>query len=170
MATVSWYEAESKKKAIDNNPAYTQYVLKDEPTTFEADVYSPETLKKISDIITRSLNGVDPQGRKIVVGDNVICSVLNNIIQSSIPRSGDIYSKYQIMYNDPRNDADEIIKKTIEVITNQIRTETGMIECNQKLNIWDTLLGDFNEKGLQAHPQIKLRNRRPDPFLFHMKY
>ena len=41
---------------------------------------------------------------------------------------------------------------------------------NEKLTIWTTLLGDFNEHGLRQYPPIKLRNKRPDPMLFHMRY
>ena len=105
IAEVIWKMNEwvDEKDSIKNNPAYNANVLRDSPTTFEANVYSPQSIKNISSIITQSLKGVDPQGRDIVVGDNVIKSVLNTIIESHIPRSGDIYSKYQIMYNDPNN-------------------------------------------------------------------
>jgi hypothetical protein len=163
----SWID---EKASIGNNPSYTANVLRDSPTTFERSVYSPETLKKISEIITKSLKGVDPQGRDIVVGDNVIKSVLSSIIDSHIPRSGDIYSKYQIMYNDPNNSANDIIAKTIEVITYTLRNETEMIKNNNKLSVWDNLFGDFNKHGLRAHPNIKLKERHPDYMLFHMRY
>ena len=118
-AEIVWKIGEwvDERDSINNNPGYVANVLKDSPTTFERDVYSPETIKKISSIVTESLKGVDPQGRDIVVGDNVIKSVLNTIIESHIPRSGDIYSKYQIMYNDANNSANDIIAKAIEVIT-----------------------------------------------------
>ena len=145
-------------------------MLRDSPTTFERDVYSPETLKKISGIITETLKGVDPQGKDIVVGEGVIKSVLNSIIESHIPRSGDIYSKYQIMYNDPNNSAEDIIGKTIEVITYTMRNQIEMTANNNKLSVWDNLFGDFNKHGLRAHPNIKLRERHPDYMLFNMRY
>lgn len=163
----SWID---EKDSIKNNPTYSANVLKDVPTTFERDVYSPETLKKISGIITESLKGVDPQGRDIVVGENTIKSVLSSIIESHIPRSGDIYSKYQIMYNDPNNSAEDIIAKTIEVITYTMRNQTEMTENNNKLSVWDNLFGDFNKHGLRAHSNIKLKERHPDYMLFNMRY
>ena len=163
----SWID---EKDSIKNNPAYSANVLRDSPTTFERDVYSPETLKKISGIITETLKGVDPQGKDIVVGEGVIKSVLNSIIESHIPRSGDIYSKYQIMYNDPNNSAEDIIGKTIEVITYTMRNQIEMTANNNKLSVWDNLFGDFNKHGLRAHPNIKLRERHPDYMLFNMRY
>ena len=169
MSEVNWYTIE--KKTIDNNPYYTKFVLKDKPTTIESEVYSPDGIKFISETITKALKGVDPQGRNIVVSDDVIKSVLSSSIENFVPITGDIYSKYQVMYNQPRNDYQDIINQTIEVITSQIRNETEMIKCNNKLNIWDAkLYGEFNPHGLLAHPPIKLRNKRPDPMLFHMKY
>jgi len=159
-----------ERDSIKSNPGYVANVLKDTPTTFERDVYSPETIKKISNIITKSLKGVDPQGRDIVVGDNVIKSVLSSIIESHIPRSGDIYSKYQIMYNDPNNSANDIIAKAIEVITYTTRNGTEMVTNNGKLSVWDNLFGDFNKHGLRAHAPIKLRERHPDYMLFNMRY
>ncbi len=168
MASVNWYT--NQKRTVDNIPSYTQYVLKDEPTSIEALLFSDEKIKDMSKMITDSLKGVDSQGRDIVVGDNVIKSVLDSVIQSYTPLTGDIYSKYQVMYNQPRNDLQDVVFQVVEIITSQIRTETEMIQNNQKLNIWDTLLGDFNDKGLLAHPPIKLKNKRPDPMLFHMKY
>ena len=163
----SWID---EKDSIKNNPAYSANVLRDSPTTFERDVYSPETLKKISGIITETLKGVDPQGKDIVVGEGVIKSVLNSIIESHIPRSGDIYSKYQIMYNDPNNSAEDIIGKTIEVITYTMRNQIEMTANNNKLSVWDNLFGDFNKHGLRAHPNIKLKERHPDYMLFNMRY
>lgn len=163
----SWID---EKDSIKNNPAYSANVLRDGPTTFERDVYSPETLKKISGIITETLKGVDPQGKDIVVGEGVIKSVLNSIIESHIPRSGDIYSKYQIMYNDPNNSAEDIIGKTIEVITYTMRNQIEMTANNNKLSVWDNLFGDFNKHGLRAHPNIKLKERHPDYMLFNMRY
>jgi hypothetical protein len=172
IAEVIWNMNEwvDEKDSIKNNPANSANVLKDSPTTFEKNVYSPESIKKISSTITESLKGVDPQGRDIVVGDNVIRSVLNTIIESHIPRSGDIYSKYQIMYNDPNNSASDIIAKTIEVITYTTRNEIEMIKNNNKLSVWDNLFGDFNKHGLRAHPNIKLKERHPDYMLFNMRY
>jgi hypothetical protein len=169
MSSIKWYIDE--KKSQQNNPSYTQYVLRDEQTTIEQQLFSPEGLKFISQTITRSLKGVDPQGRDIVVGNNVIKSVLSSVIQNYTPQTGDIYSKYQVMYNNPRNDLQDIVYQTIQIITEQIRDESEMVKCNNKLNIWDAkLYGEFNPHGLLAHPPIKIRNKRPDPMLFHMRY
>ena len=173
MTSIVWKlnQSRNEKASITNNPRYTQYVLKDtDAPSFEREVFSPEMLKKISSIITLSLKGVDPQGRDIVVPMNTIKSVLTSVIETHIPETGDIYSKYQVMFNNSNTSAQDIINKTIEIITYNIRNETEMITNNNKLDVWDNLFGDFNKHGLLAHPPIKLKNKRPDPFLFHMKY
>ena len=74
------------------------------------------------------------------------------------------------MYNDPNNSAEDIIGKTIEVITYTMRNQIEMTANNNKLSVWDNLFGDFNKHGLRAHPNIKLRERHPDYMLFNMRY
>ena len=50
------------------------------------------------------------------------------------------------------------ITKTIVYLT--IRTE----------NLFKTVLGDSNPLGLRGHAPIKIRKRRPNPFMFNMNY
>jgi hypothetical protein len=51
-----------------------------------------------------------------------------------------------------------------------VKGNLGMDDNNSKLTIWTTVLGDFNEHGLQSHPKIKLREKRPAPLQFNMNY
>ena len=51
-----------------------------------------------------------------------------------------------------------------------IKNDFGMEAANKKLSIWDSVLGDFNEKGLRGHDIIKIKKNRPQPMMFNMNY
>jgi hypothetical protein len=140
-------------------------------TLCEKILFSPPTIKKISERLTGLLRGVDPQGKKIVITDDVITNTLSGVYNSFRPEVGDIYSRYQIMTSELwRNDVETIIDRTIAIIYDYVRNEIEMEENNKKLTIWTTILGDFNKHGLRQTPPIKVQRRRPDPFLFNMNY
>jgi hypothetical protein len=140
-------------------------------TDYEAAFYTQENIRDLSNTISKALTGVHPEGKKIVVNNDVIVGILQSQIDRyRYPRVGDMYSKYQVMFSDPVDPFVDINCRVVEYITNQIRNEFEMVENNKKLTIWDTLLGDFNDKGLRSHSTIKLRERRPDSFQFHMRY
>ena len=54
-------------------------------------------------------------------------------------------------------------------MTEHIKTEYEINANNKRYSAWSALYG-ANDMGLRAHPQIKLRARRPRPFQFHMKF
>ena len=45
-----------------------------------------------------------------------------------------------------------------------------MIENNESLSIWNSILGGQNELGLMPHSKIKLRERQPQRMAFNMNY
>ena len=114
--------------------------------------FSEATIRTISTKITDFLEGVDPQGRSIVVPDKTIRLIVS---------SGSIYRDNYIQ---------NMIDQTIEVITSYVKNTIGIEENNKKLTIWTTVYGDFNRHGLQQTPKIKIRNKHPDHFQFHMRY
>jgi len=134
-------------------------------------LFTMRTLKVIRDKTSEYLTGVDPKGRKIIPSDNVMTSALYSVFRDHVPQTGDIYGRYSIRDESTRDDYSYIIDKVISLIVTGIRTDVEMQEQNEKLSIWTTLYGDFNEHGLQAYSSdIKLRQKRPDPMLFHMRY
>lgn len=135
-------------------------------------LFTPQTVRYISNKLSELLRGVDPTGKKIVVTDDVITSVLTSQLNAQIPLVGDIYSRYIIMdeAERTRNDIQEIIDRSIQIIYDYVKNEIEMEENNQKLSIWNTVYGDFNSQGLRQTPPIKTKKRRPDPFLFNMNY
>jgi len=132
---------------------------------------SDDTIRQISVTITDALAGVDRRCRTIRVSDQAIRDLLNTVYQENSSQSvGDIFSRYQIVDESNRNDYRDMVQKTIEIAVSQVRTQLEMEENNNKLSIWNTVLGDFNENGLRSHAPIKIRNRKPDAMLFNMNY
>lgn len=139
-------------------------------SSFET-LFSESNLNACQKRITELLQGVGPNGRPIIVPTDTISSVLYQCFQTNKPQVGDIYSRYiQSEYTTGRDDLTDITSRAINIIVSQIRTEYGMIECNKRLTIWNTVLGDFNQAGLRSHPQIKLKLKRPEPMQFNMNY
>jgi hypothetical protein len=121
--------------------------------------------------ITELLQGVEPTGRPIIVPIDTILSVLYQCYESNRPQVGDIYSRYiQAEYTVSRDDLSDIVNRAMNIIVSTIRTEYGVLECNKRLTVWNTVLGEFNKEGLRSHSQIKLRRKRPEPMQFNMNY
>jgi hypothetical protein len=133
-------------------------------------LFSKKTLRLIRDKVSEYTIGVDQKGRKIIPSDNVVVTALYGVFENYHPQTGDIYGKYLVVDMTQRDDYTAIVDQTISLIIRGITTDLGMIEQNNKLTIWDTVLGDFNSQGLRSHPPIKIRERRPDPMLFNMHY
>lgn len=134
-------------------------------------LYSDAVLQSISEAITKSLEGVDPQNKKIIVSKENIASVLSNVYRFGTRQNiGDIHSRYIVPQAEPRCDMRSIINQTINIIVSNIRDQTEMEQNNKKLTVWTTLLGDFNKEGLRAHPPIKIKRRHPQYMAFNMNY
>jgi len=135
-------------------------------------LFSPTTIEMISKKVTELLEGVEKDGKSIIVTDNVICNVLSSIVanEKRPGNIGDIYSRYTIPANSPAYATTNIIDRTIEVIVSYIKNEEGMIETNQSLSIWNSILGGQNKLGLLPHSKIKLQERTPQHMAFNMNY
>lgn len=133
-------------------------------------LFTRTTLRVIQNKVADYLTGVDPNGKRIIPSDRVVVAALFGVFKDHHPQTGDIYGKYSVVDPTQRDDYAYIIDKTISLLVQGIRDEIGMAEQNQKLTVWTTLYGDFNEHGLRQFPPIKVNNKRPDPMLFHMRY
>jgi hypothetical protein len=133
------------------------------------DLWSNETLTQIQKHISNLLLNYYPNG--LIVPTKIIGDVLYSCYQNYTPQVGDIYSRYiQPSEVNERRDRAQIIDQCINIIVSQIKDEYDTMKKNEKLTVWDTILGEFNNQGLRAHPPIKVRNRRPDPMRFNMNY
>jgi len=132
-------------------------------------LFTQEHLLKMQYKITQLLEGVDKYKRPIIVPLETIASVMNEVVYNNSPIVGDIYSRYILPdIEASRNDFRDVVDRTIEIIVSNIKNEYLMIECNQKLTVWNSLLGDFNKQGIRAHSNIKIRNNGPARFQFNM--
>lgn len=116
--------------------------------------FSQENVNFISSQVTKVLKSF---GHDIVVSPNVIGGVMSDIRSAQNPKIGDIYTRYIIPQEEPRNDAKSMTEQVINVIVNQILGEKQQECCNSKLSIWSTVLGDFNAEGLRSHSIIKTK-------------
>lgn len=134
-------------------------------------LFCAATIEKISSKITELLEGVEKDGKSIIVTDKVICSVLSSITANQAPGGiGDIHSRYIIPQKEPGYYTVSIIDRTIETIVSYIKAEEGMLETNQSLSIWNSILGGQNKLGLLPHSKIKLQERHPQRMAFNMNY
>lgn len=134
-------------------------------------LFSIPNLTKISKKITQLLDGLDPEGRPIIIHLDTVGMVLSSVYCNFRPPTGDIYARYNILAPTQQiNYFQQIVNETIEIIVSANRNQIETIINNNKLTVWTTLLGDFNEHGLSSHSIIKTREKRPDPFQFNMNY
>ena len=133
--------------------------------------FSQETINLISRKVTELTMGVNPENRPIVVPDSTISNIMSNVQQNYRPPVGDIYSRYIIPTNENAvSMMQNMIDQVIEIITSDIRNNLMMEQNNKKLTKWTSLLGDFNYHNLRSHAPIKILEKRPNPFQFHMRY
>jgi len=83
-------------------------------------------------------------------------SVSPNMMQKSLESNVGLSSNY-------------ILNQVVEFMSEYIKTEYDINTNNKRFSAWSALYG-ANDVGLRAHSQIKLREKRPTPFLFNMKF
>ena len=134
-------------------------------------LYCPENLLQLQQVIRKSLTGVHPEKKDIIFSTEQIAEVLSNVYANGTRTGiGDIHSRFIIEQERPRCDIRTLNDQAVQAIVNRIKTEFEMQENNKKLTIWTSLYGDFNEKGLRAHPPIKIRKKHPQYMAFNMNY
>jgi hypothetical protein len=121
-------------------------VLKDVYYTF----FSKSNVDFISEQITQRLEGVHPEKKHIIVPIPTILSVMDSI------------------YTNTYRDVDKMTMMTISYLSDYIRNEYDIERQNSQLSNW--VIQYTPDTGLQQHPQIKLRLKRPTPMIFNMTY
>jgi len=119
------------------------------------ELYSDRTLNLIRDKSKKILTGVHPKGSDIYVTNEVIKGVLAQLYKND-------FANIYIM-----------IDHAIHIITSSIMDEFQTVHKNNKLSPWVQRYGSNqveNEWGLVSHSKIKLRERRPTPMIFNMRY
>lgn len=109
---------------------------------------SDKNINMVSNKITELLQGIHPEGKKIVVPHDTIKHVIS--------------SKFKLFQS---FDISKINEETISYIVGYVSSEFQSIKNNQNYSAWTTLLGSQNEHGLMPNPKIKLRERRPNSIM-----
>lgn len=136
-----------------------------------AQLFTRENLERMQKKITELLEGVDRNGRNIIVPLDKIAHIVTQVLNSNNPIVGDIYTRYIIQgIEEYRNDVRDIIDRSINIIVSQVRDTLEVEQNNKELTVWTTVYGDFNEHSLRQHPPIKLKKRRSDRMFFNMNY
>jgi hypothetical protein len=118
--------------------------------------FSIENINRISLKICKVLREA---GHNIVVTPEVITGVMSDVIgRKNTPQIGDIYTRYIIPLEDPRNDISDLNDRVVNIIVNTIINEQDQIKWNESLTIWDTVLGDFNRQKLRSHSIIRKKD------------
>lgn len=119
---------------------------------FEA-LFTDGTINMISKAVTHYLGKDLADGRPIVVPNERILSVVSELVHTYKAETGDIFTRLNIP-NENKDMCQKIIYRTITVIVDNVRNTLEMENINGKLSIWDTVLGEFNEKGLRSHAPL----------------
>jgi len=133
-------------------------------------LFSDGTINMISNAVTHYLGKDLANGRPIIVPNERILSVMSEMVHNYKAETGDIFTRLNI----PNNNEDmcqKMVYRTITVIVDNVRNTLEMENINGKLSIWDTVLGEFNEKGLRSHAPLtaEIDNTRR-LFQFNMNY
>lgn len=155
---------------LDMNP-YVGWETVSQDNPLVQKLFTKGTVTLIQQKVGDYLTGVDPNGRRIIPSERIIVTALFGVFRDHVPTTGDIYGKYTVVDQAQRNDYAYIVDKTISLLFQGIRDQLQMEHQNESLTPWTALYGDFNEHKLRQHPPIKVnQGKRPDPFLFHMRY
>jgi hypothetical protein len=129
--------------------------------------FSKENMDRISCMITQQLARADLY---MVVTPRVIGGIMSDILRNHTPEIGDMYTQYTIPSQRPRNDLANLNERVVNVIVNTIVNEEDARKWNESLNIWDTVYGDFNRRGLRAHAVIRKKDNDYLKGQFNMNY
>ncbi len=149
---------------------FTRYVGYTSENPLRAAVFNKPVFDLIKRKVSTLLRGVHPDGKVIAITDDVVRSRLDQVVELYTPEGGDIYTRYNFEGLAEKNYPMEVIDITVNSIVKQIKDEFETVAANNKLTIWTTLYGDFNEHGLRQYPPIKVSKRRSDRMQFNMNY
>jgi hypothetical protein len=128
---------------ITNYNKEYRYQIYSSETEKQRLLFSPYSISLMSKQISYFLKGVHPEGKNIIVPNDMIVSVADSFYNNSVAH------------------LDVLQMMTVKYIVNMIKEEYEQINLNNKLSIWVTKY-DI-ESGLQQFNDIKLNNRRRRP-------
>jgi hypothetical protein len=121
--------------------------------------WSRESIDFVSKQVTEILN--TEFDKTIIVPDATIIDVLNSQLQYYRPKTGDIFTRYNLENTIPdgTNDSLTLMKASIDIIVAAVSGDMTQETSSNSFSIWNSV--DGSSLGMQAHPQVKLNMRRP---------
>ncbi len=104
------------------------------------ELFSKSSIQFMSKMITNKLNGIHPQGKKIIVPDETIISVADSVFTTAFAN------------------ADQMQKMIVNFIVNKIKVEYDTLNYNNSLSVW--VLKYDEDSGMKKFDGIKLNNKR----------
>ena len=154
---------------------FIRFVGYDNPGSQDAcyrQFFSSENITALSNKVTELTKGVHPDNKSILVPREWVIDTMNSVYDDF--DGGEVGAPIGSRYIIPNEQSQDFVNmwndRTITILVEHIRNTYGMIECNQKLTAWTTVLGEFNEHGIRRHSPIKTLEKRPAPFQFNMNY
>jgi hypothetical protein len=129
--------------------------------------FSEENMTRLYNQICKQLRAA---GYNIAASRNVIAGVMSSVLRNHTPQIGDLYTRYNIPLANARNDIAQLNERVVNIIVSSIINEEDTRKWNESLNVWTTVLGDFNSAGLRAHPIIRKRENDYMKGQFNMNY
>jgi hypothetical protein len=151
----TYYSSDQQYKFVGSNIDDNPYVQ---------EFFSKNTVDYISKRITEMTRDVDERGREIIVPDDKIMHLMNSVYLSYNPAQG-FDTKWV-----PEEYLDSLIEQTITQAVFDVRNVLAYEQCVSKYTVWDTILGEDNQRGLRGYAPIKVREKRPNSMEFNMKY
>lgn len=153
---MSIYQSDDQKyKFIGSNIEFNHIVEK---------FFNKSTVDYISKQITKFTKGVDEKNRDIILPDDKILFLMNSVYLSYNPRQGFDQS------NTGNDYLQSLIGQTISQAVFDIKNVLQYEQCVAKYTVWDTILGEDNNRGLRSYAPIKIKEKRPNSMEFNMKY
>jgi hypothetical protein len=123
--------------------------------------WSEESIEFVGKQVTELL--AKDFGVSIAVPRETIVNILNSQLQHFRPRTGDIFTRYNLENTIPDGTYDslDLMKSTIDIIVAAVSGDLQQDSSNKDFSIWNSVNG--GPLGMQFHPQVRLNNRRPKP-------
>lgn len=135
------------------------------------DFFSKQNVDELSTKITQLLSNEDCKKRPIIVPHKTIYAVMVDVHENFIPEIGDIHSRFHINIDDPVSHLTKLNNKVIDIIVTDVKSNMGIERINSKLNIWTSVLDDFQGSGIKRYDdKVKIRENGPQRMMFHMRY
>ena len=145
MSDNTFYQSDDQKykfigSNININPIVQQF-------------FSKDTVDYISYQITKLTKGVHEHNRDIILPDDKILFLMNTVYLSYNPRQGFDQSNTGNEY------LQSLVGQTISRAVFDIKNVLGYEQSISKYTVWDTILGEENDRGLRSYAPIKLNTQ-----------